>query len=68
MLKILGVLNYVANTVNVGIEYKAGPSQFKSIAGDAPIVGFCDADFAMCKDTRKSVSGGIIYYRGCPVQ
>ena len=62
------VVRYVAQTPEYGVEYRHnGSGRFKVIAGGATIVGFCDSDFGACRETRRSVSGYVVYYRGMPV-
>ena len=62
----LRVIEYIKNTIDRGLEFN-NINKFRDIAGDATVVGFCDSDFGMCKETRKSVSGNVIFYRGTPV-
>jgi len=50
-----GVLRYLAGTLGMGIQYGKGNSQ---------VVGYGDADYAGCVDTRRSTTGYIFMLNG----
>ncbi|KFK25001.1 hypothetical protein AALP_AA8G053500, partial [Arabis alpina] len=47
------IIKYVRGTVNLGIWYSKGSNK--------SLVGYCDADWAMSSDDRKSTSGGCFF-------
>jgi len=51
------VLRYLKGTSTLGLCY----------AGDGGLAGFCDADFAADRDTRRSTSAVVYLYRGSAV-
>jgi hypothetical protein len=53
------VLKYIKQTSGQGIML---PS-----TGNLQLQAFCDADWACCKDTRRSVTGYCILLRGAPI-
>ncbi|KAJ4865181.1 reverse transcriptase (RNA-dependent DNA polymerase) domain-containing protein [Trichoderma breve] len=55
----LHVMAYLAETLDSGLFYPRGTN--------VNIVGYSDADFAGCQDTRRSTSGYIFLLGGCPV-
>ena len=50
-----GVLRYLAGTIQTGISYGHVV---------APLVGYCDADFAGDLDTRRSTTGYVFVLNG----
>ncbi len=56
---LLHVLGYIRQTVKFGLIFSS----------DQPLVpvGFVDADYAGCKDTRRSTSGQVFMMAGAPV-
>jgi len=55
------ILRYIKGTPGKGIN-------FSGSRGDAPILtAYVDADFAECKDTRKSHTGFVLFINGMPV-
>ena len=53
------ILRYLKETINLGLKYK------KSESGT--LVGYSDADFAGDLDDRRSTSGNLFLFAGCPV-
>jgi hypothetical protein len=54
------ILTYAGNTPNTGIKYT-------SRKGDATLHGYVDADWAGCKDSRRSTTGWVFTFAGGPV-
>ncbi|KAE8189875.1 hypothetical protein CF328_g6145 [Tilletia controversa] len=52
---------YLRKTADHKLTYRAGRNP------DAPLVGFCDADYANDVDTRRSTTGFVYYLFGNPV-
>ena len=59
------VLRYIAKTAHLGITYR--PDSPNNVMGDSYMVGFCDSDYAGCPSSRKSTTGCIVYFYGCPI-
>nr|XP_016513040.1 PREDICTED: uncharacterized mitochondrial protein AtMg00810-like [Nicotiana tabacum] len=55
----LHTLRYVRNDPSLGLFFSSEPS--------FQILGYCDADWASCSDTQRSVSGFFLSIGGCPV-
>lgn len=53
------ILRYLKDTSSVGIVYDG--------SRDSELVGYCDADFVACRDSRKSVSGTIVKLSSAPI-
>lgn len=53
------LMAYIAGTMEKGMFYPRN--------GDIDLVGYSDADYAGCLDTRKSTSGYIFMLGGCPI-
>lgn len=51
------VLRYIHGTIDYGINYSGGDT----------LVGYCDADWAGCIDTRRSTSGYCFLFGGGPI-
>ena len=60
---LLRVISYVIGTKHTKLMIK--PTKNEKLVWT--IKGFCDSDFSGNKDTRKSVTGFIIYFMGCPI-
>jgi hypothetical protein len=58
MRALLDVIRYVGTTAGRGITY--GQSR-------APVQVWCDANFAACRDTRRSTTGWVVVMFGGPV-
>jgi transposase InsO family protein len=54
-----GIIRYVKQTPNFGLFYPRGTS--------LSLLGFSDADWAGCTETRRSTSGYIFTLGGCPI-
>jgi hypothetical protein len=54
------VVRYLLGTIDKCIVYKSSESEFKLIA-------FTDSDWAGCKKSRRSQSGGVIFAAGGPI-
>lgn len=54
------ILRYLSDTLSRGLYYKRGVK-------NAKLVGYSDSDMAGGMDTRKSTSGGIFFFGGCPI-
>lgn len=54
------ILRYLKGTVDFGITFKDSGSPFK-------LLGFTDADYAGCLNTRKSRSGFVFMFNGAPI-
>jgi hypothetical protein len=56
---LLHVLSYIRNTLNLALVYSR----------DAPLtpLGYVDADYAACQDTRRLTSGQVFVMAGAPV-
>ena len=50
-----GVLRYLASTIDYGITFSGG---------DAPLVGYCDSDYAGDVDSRRSTTGYVFIMHG----
>ena len=59
------ILRYVGKTPHLGIRYN--PDAAQKMKKDVPMFGYCDSDFAGCPTSRKSTTGCIVYFHGCPV-
>ncbi|KAE9336562.1 hypothetical protein PR003_g12450 [Phytophthora rubi] len=59
------VLRFLAATKDHGIFFDRKKAD--SMTGAITINGFCDADWANCPDTRKSISGFVLKVAGGPV-
>jgi len=55
----LHTLHYVRNDPGLGIFLSSSPS--------FQLLGFCDADWASCSDSRRSVSGFFLTMGDCPI-
>ena len=53
------VLKYLAGTVDIGIVYGRDDSN--------ELVGYSDADYAACTESRKSISGVVLMLNGGPI-
>ena len=53
------VLRYIKGTIDFGLRFEA--------ADDFQLHGYSDADWAGCKDTRKSTSGQVFSIGNCTV-
>ena len=58
---VMQILAYLKGTKTVGLTYN------RDVVGRTP-VAFADASFASDKDSRKSVSGGLVIYGGEAIQ
>jgi hypothetical protein len=56
---MLHCLRYLGGTADLALHYDKNKSH--------QLLAYTDADYARCKGTRKSVSGGIFQYAGGPV-
>lgn len=54
------ILSYLRGTTNMGIRYQQGD-------GSMNLVGFVDADYAGCADTRRSTTGWIFMLANGPI-
>lgn len=54
-LALKGMLKYLKRTMELGLLYKRGETDFL-------LQGYVDSDYAECLDTRKSMSGYISLY------
>ena len=66
----LGDYNYMLQIVKYVLETKEMKLLFnkdKEEEGTWRIVGYSDSDFAGDKDNRRSMTGFIIYFMGCPI-
>jgi hypothetical protein len=65
------ILQYIKGTLDLGIFYKRDFSTsltgFVGSSGPWSITGFTDADWAACKDTRRSVGGYIFTMAAGPI-
>ena len=59
----LRVLRYLQDTADIAISYTGG--SFASLHNSYAI--YTDADFAACRETRRSVSGSITLFNGGPI-
>jgi hypothetical protein len=62
MKYLLRIIKYVLLTKDRMLKMKPIGSQDKTI-----LIGYCDSDYAGDKDTRKSVTGYVIYLEGCMI-
>ena len=53
------VLRYFKRTAHIGLEYSAD--------ANLTLQGYTDSDFAGCPGTRKSTTGWLFMFAGCPV-
>jgi hypothetical protein len=61
MVGVKRIMRYLAGTRALGITFHRDPK------GEVKLVGYCDADFANCAETRKSVTGVIFFVANGPV-
>ena len=61
MTTVKHILRYVKGTLNLGCSYK----RFRE--SDPQLLGCSDSDLAGDIDDRKSTSGVLFYFGGCPV-
>jgi len=52
------VLRYLKGTINLGLTYQKS---------ERPALGFVDADWANCREDRRSYTGYVFILSGCPV-
>jgi hypothetical protein len=57
---LLHVMGYIRNTLDLGLT-------FSRDAGDIAPIGYVDADYGGCQDTRRSTSGQVFVMAGAPV-
>jgi hypothetical protein len=57
--KLRNILKYLKGSADDGLLFEWG--------SELEMTGYVDSDFAMCKETRRSLTGWIIYYCGTPV-
>ena len=61
--KMLRVIKYVPDTKNLGLKIK--PTEGRNTPWD--LVCFSDSDYAGDPETRRSISGYVLYIKGVPV-
>jgi hypothetical protein len=52
------IFRYLRGTANYGLKYQGSPTSGTS--NEFTLIGYADADWAGCLDTRKSTTGGVI--------
>lgn len=59
MQALKGLMRYLRSTVNLGLEF--------SVSGSSTLIGYSDSDYAMDKETRRSILGNVFMLAGSPV-
>ena len=60
-LQLKRIMRYLAGTRTLGITFHRDPNN------EVKLVGYCDADWANCSASRKSVTGNLLQVAGGPV-
>jgi hypothetical protein len=55
------ILRYLKGTMDIGIKFGGSPN------GKTDLIGYVDADYAGCMESRRSTSGFVFMYNGGPI-
>lgn len=68
---VLHILRYLRSTTQLGLLYRCNPTPhlagYTRSAGPWDLVGFTNADWGACQETRRSVGGYLFIFAGGPI-